>query len=177
VIGVSSLVAYDLFLALVVLERVAELVLSRRHAKLLCVRGAIEYGSSHYPPMVAMHVGLLLGCAIEPVLAERPFIPALGFPMLGAVVIAQAIRWWSIVTLGVCWNTRVIVLPGALRVAHGPYRWMAHPNYTAVVLEGLALPLVHTAWVTAAVFSTLNACILFVRIRTEEMALLTLRTE
>jgi methyltransferase len=80
--------------------------------------------------------------------------------MLVLVVLAQALRWWCIRTLGRRWNTRVIVLPGLPLASSGPYRWLPHPNYVAVVVEGFALPLVHTAWVTAIVFSALNALLL-----------------
>jgi methyltransferase len=91
--------------------------------------------------------------------------------MLTVVVGAQALRWWCIRTLGPQWNTRVIVVPGMPRVTGGPYRWMNHPNYVAVVLEGIALPLVHSAWITALVFTVLNAWVLRVRLIDENRAL------
>ena len=91
--------------------------------------------------------------------------------MLVLVVAAQALRWWCIVSLGPRWNTRVVIVPGLPRVTRGPYRWLAHPNYVAVVVEGFALPLVGSAWVTALCFTTLNAVLLTVRIRTENAAL------
>jgi methyltransferase len=94
--------------------------------------------------------------------------------MLTLVVAAQILRWWCITTLGPQWNTRVIVVPGAQRVVGGPYRWIPHPNYAAVVVEGFALPLVHTAWLTAAVFTTLNALLLRTRLRVENAALASL---
>jgi methyltransferase len=87
------------------------------------------------------------------------------------VLLSQGLRWWCIAVLGRQWNTRVIVVPGLRLVAGGPYRWMRHPNYVAVVAEGIALPLVHTAWVTAVVFTVLNIPLLAVRIRAEEAAL------
>ena len=59
-------------------------------------------------------------------------------------------------------------------VTGGPYRWVRHPNYVAVVLEGIALPLVHSAWITSLVFTVLNAGLLTVRIRAEDAALATL---
>lgn len=172
----SSLGAYYVLLGGVVIERLAELVLSKRHADELFSRGALERGFAHYPFMVALHTAFLAGCALEPRIFERPFIPALGYTMLVVALAMQAMRWWAISTLGVFWNTRVIVLPGAQRVARGPYRWIRHPNYVAVVIEGIALPLVHTAWLTALVFTVLNAALLFVRIRTEEDALSLLKT-
>jgi methyltransferase len=94
--------------------------------------------------------------------------------MLGLVTIGQALRWWCIRTLGPHWNTRVIVVPGTTPVRRGPYRLLRHPNYLAVVIEGAALPLVHTAWITALAFTMLNAGMLTVRIRLENRALATI---
>jgi methyltransferase len=95
--------------------------------------------------------------------------------MLAVVLAAQGLRWWCIATLGHQWNARVVVVPGAERVSRGPYRLMPHPNYLAVVVEGVALPLVHTAWITALVFTALNAAVLRTRIRVENAALVRLR--
>jgi methyltransferase len=120
---------------------------------------------------VALHVALLVGCWLEPTLAHRPFLPALAWPMLVVVLLANALRWWCIATLGPRWSTRVIVLPGVPLVTSGPYRWFAHPNYVAVVLEGAALPLAGSAWFTAGAFTVLNAVLLTVRIRCETRAL------
>jgi methyltransferase len=119
--------------------------------------------------MVVLHTGLLVACLIEA--AHRSFIPALGWPMIAVVVLAQALRWWCIAVLGPRWNTRVIVVPGLPLVERGPYRWLRHPNYVAVVLEGIALPLVHSAWITAVVFTVVNAGLLRVRISSENAAL------
>jgi methyltransferase len=121
--------------------------------------------------MVVLHTGLLVGAVAEVWLLDRPFLPALGWTMFVLVVASQALRWWCIRTLGRQWNTRVIVVPAMPLVSRGPYRLLRHPNYVAVVVEGLALPLVHSAWLTAAVFTVLNAALLRVRIRVEETAL------
>ncbi|MCP3822741.1 isoprenylcysteine carboxyl methyltransferase family protein [Streptomyces sp. A3M-1-3] len=158
-------------------ERVAELVVALRNARWSLARGGTEAGRGHYPAMVALHTALLAGCLAEVWLAGRPFLPVLGWTMLAVVVAAQALRWWCIRTLGRQWNTRVIVVPGLPLVAGGPYRWVRHPNYVAVVAEGLALPLVHGAWVTAAVFTALNAALMVVRIRCEEAALATMTAQ
>jgi methyltransferase len=162
---------YTLLVALVALERLAELVVARRNEKWSAARGAVEVGAGHYPVMVVLHTGLLVGALLEAALADRPFVPALGWPMLVLVIAAQALRWWCIATLGRQWNTRILVVPGLGRVTGGPYRLLPHPNYVAVVVEGLALPLVHTAWVTAVVFTGLNAVLLRVRISAEDAAL------
>jgi methyltransferase len=141
-------------------ERIAELVVSSRNARWSFAHGGVEYGRRHFPPMVALHTGLLLACLAEVWLLDRPFLPWLGWPMLALVVASQGLRWWCITTLGPRWNTRVIVVPGLPLVDRGPYRWLRHPNYVAVVVEGFALPLVHTAWITAIAFTVLNAVLL-----------------
>jgi len=164
---------YVVLILAVAAERVAELVVSKRNLAWARERTGREYGFGHYPFVVVLHVGLLLGCLVEVASQERPFIPALGIPMLALVALAQGLRWWCITALGPRWNTRIIVVPGLPLVDRGPYRyrWLRHPNYVAVVLEGIALPLVHTAWVTAAVFTVLNAGWLWVRVRCENAAL------
>lgn len=162
---------YTVLVLAVAAERLAELVVARRNTRWSLARGGVESGREHYPAMVALHTALLAGCLAEVHLADRPFPPVLGWVMVAAVVAAQALRWWCIRSLGPRWNTRVIVVPGLPRVTGGPYRWLTHPNYVAVAAEGLALPLVHGAWVTALVFTALNAVLMVVRIRCEDGAL------
>jgi methyltransferase len=164
-------VAYTVLVLLVAAERLAELVTARRNAAWSRRRSGTEYGRGHYPVMVALHTGLLAGCLAEVWLAHRPFVPALGWPMLALAAGAQALRWWCVATLGPRWNTRVIVVPGLALVGAGPYRFFGHPNYVAVVVEGCALPLVHGAWLTAAAFTLLNLPLLAVRVRCENAAL------
>ena len=142
------------------LERIAELIVSTRNAKWSFARGGVEHGRRHFGPMVALHVGLLLACLAEVWIGGRPFIPWLGWPMLVLVFASQGLRWWCIAVLGPRWNTRVIVVPGLPLVDRGPYRWFTHPNYVAVVVEGIALPLVYTGWITALTFTVLNAVLL-----------------
>ncbi|WP_432571850.1 isoprenylcysteine carboxyl methyltransferase family protein [Kineococcus sp. SYSU DK005] len=156
----SAGLLYALLVLATGVERLAELVVSTRNARWSFERGGVETGRGHFGPMVVLHTGLLLACLAEALLADRPFLPALGWPMLALVVLSQALRWWCIASLGPRWNTRVIVVPGMPPVVRGPYRWLKHPNYLVVVLEGVALPLVHTCWVTAVVFTVLNAVLL-----------------
>lgn len=166
------LTLYLVVVGLTAVERLAELVVSTRHARWSFARGGVESGRGHFPAMVALHTGLLVACVVEVLVADRPFLPWLGWPALVLVVASQTLRWWCIGTLGERWNTRVIVVPGLPLVDRGPYRWLRHPNYVAVVVEGLALPLVHTAWVTAVAFTVLNAVLLLrFRIPAEERAL------
>ncbi|MGV8885772.1 MAG: isoprenylcysteine carboxyl methyltransferase family protein [Microbacteriaceae bacterium] len=156
-------------------ERLYELVISRRNAALAFARGGIEYGQRHFPWMVVLHTGLLVAAIAEVWLLDRPFIPGLGWPMLVIALLCQLGRYWVIWALGAQWNTRVIIVPGAGRIERrGPYqfRWLPHPNYVIVAIEGIALPLVHTAWITAIAFTVLNAVLLLgFRIPTENRAL------
>ncbi|MEU8569866.1 isoprenylcysteine carboxyl methyltransferase family protein [Streptomyces pathocidini] len=165
------MVWYTVLVLAVAAERAAELVVARRNARWSLARGGTESGRGHYPVMVALHTGLLAGCLAEVWLADRPFVPAVGWTMLTVVAAAQALRWWCVHTLGRQWNTRVIVVPGLPLASGGPYRWLRHPNYVAVAAEGTALPLVHGAWVTAVAFTLCNTVLLTTRIRVEETAL------
>ncbi|HEU4540562.1 MAG TPA: isoprenylcysteine carboxyl methyltransferase family protein [Jiangellaceae bacterium] len=168
------MIAYIVLVAAVAGERVAELVVSKRHAAWAFARGGVEYGTSHYPAMVVVHAALLVSCVVEVAVADRPFVPWLGWPMLAVVAATEALRWWCVTSLGKQWNTRVIVVPDLPLVRRGPYRWLRHPNYLVVTVEVAALPLVHTAWVTAVVFSVANAVLLLgFRIPVEERALAT----
>jgi methyltransferase len=160
---------YVALIVVVAAERLAELVVSRRNLAWARMRGGREVGFGHYPFMVVLHTGLLLACLGEA--AHRAFIPALGWSMFAVVVLAQGLRWWCISILGPRWNTRIVVIPGLPLVGRGPYRWLHHPNYVAVAAEGIALPLVHTAWITAACFTVANAGLLRVRISSENAAL------
>ena len=163
---------YLLLLAGTVVERFAELAVSARNARWAFARGGVESGRGHFPPMVALHTALLLACALEPLLAGRPFLAALAVPAAVLALASQALRWWCIRTLGSRWNTRIVVVPGLPLVRSGPYRLLPHPNYVAVVLEGVVLPLVASAWATALLFTVLNAVLLLrFRIPAEERAL------
>ena len=124
--------------------------------------------------MVVLHTGLLVGALVE-AWVRRPEVPAwLAWSMTLLVLASQALRWWCIGTLGRRWNTRVIVVPGLAPVTGGPYRWKRHPNYVAVVVEGVALPMVHASWITAVAFTVLNVGLLSVRIKVEDEALASL---
>jgi methyltransferase len=168
---VSGEVLFTALVLAVALERVAELAVSRRNAAWSIARGGVESGRGHYPLMVVLHTGLLAGALVEVWVRRPDAVPVLAWTMLLLVAASQALRWWCIATLGRQWNTRVIVVPGAPRVTGGPYRWLPHPNYVAVAVEGLALPLTYSAWITAVVFTVLNGFLLATRMRTENAAL------
>ena len=167
--------AYGLYLVLLAataVERFIELGVSVRNARWAFAQGGSESGRGHFPPMVALHTALIAACALEPLLAGRAFLLGLAVPALVLALASQALRWWCIRTLGRRWNTRIVVVPGLPLVRRGPYRLLPHPNYVAVVVEGIALPLIGSAWVTAAVFTLLDAILLLgFRIPAEERAL------
>ncbi|MGB0678316.1 MAG: isoprenylcysteine carboxyl methyltransferase family protein [Polyangiales bacterium] len=168
----TSRLCFTLLVGLVACERLWELYLSRRHGAWARARGGQEFGREHYPWMVLLHTGLLVGMLAEVWLIQRTAPPlALAAAALALSVVAMALRYWCIASLGPRWNTRVVCVPGLPLVHKGPYRWLSHPNYVAVVLEGIALPMVHGAWRTAVCFTLLNAWLLTVRIRVESAAL------
>ena len=165
---------FTVLVGLVAVERLAEMVVSQRNAAWSMARGGRETGRGHYPVMVALHTGFLAAMLLEAWLL-RPDVPAsLAVSMVVVVLAAQAVRWWCIATLGRRWNTRVIVVPGMPPVRSGPYRLLRHPNYVVVVVEGVALPLVHACWLTAVGFTLANAALLAVRLRAENAALASL---
>lgn len=158
-------------LGLVVLERGVELLVSTRNARRALAQGGVEVGRGHHRALVAFHAAFLLSCAVEPWLLPRPWPRAATLIAGGAVVAAQALRWWAVASLGPRWSTRILVLPGAPPVVGGPYRFLRHPNYLAVTVELAALPLALGAVFTAALASLGNAALLSVRIPAEERAL------
>ena len=170
-----ALSAYLGFLLLIGVERTVELLLSRRNARIAFSRGGVESGADHFRWMTVLHALFLPACAVEAYLGAihrgHDWSRQVGWIALTFAVGAQALRWWAIASLGWRWNVRVIVTPGEPPVRRGPYRYIRHPNYIAVMLEMLAVPLVHGAWLTALVFSLLNAWVLRLRIRDEERAL------
>ena len=155
-------------LGLVTLQRVGELVLSRRNTERLLAQGAREAASGHYPLIVALHAAWLVGLWYLAV-----WQPGVGvsWAWLAVFVMLQGLRAWVIATLGPRWTTRIIVLPGAPLVREGPFRFVSHPNYCIVAAEILVLPLCFGLVWYGIVFSVLNALVLWIRIRAEEAAL------
>jgi methyltransferase len=152
-------------LALVTIQRLAELAVARRNTKALLARGAHEVGAGHYPLIVAVHV---LWLAFLWWLAPGQNI---SWPLVAVFVLLQAGRLWVLATLGERWTTRIIVLPNAPLIRSGPFRFLRHPNYVVVTAEIAVLPLAFGLWQVALLFSLLNALALAIRIRAEERAL------
>ncbi|HXV01036.1 MAG TPA: isoprenylcysteine carboxylmethyltransferase family protein [Caulobacteraceae bacterium] len=152
-------------LGLVTAQRLAELVIARRHTRALLARGAHEVGAGHYPLIVGLHALWLAG--LWALAWDRPVQPV----WLGLFLILQALRLWVLTSLGERWTTRIIVVPGAPLITAGPYRFVSHPNYIVVVGEIAVLPLAFGLVWYAAAFSLLNAAVLAIRIRAETRAL------
>jgi methyltransferase len=155
----------EIILALVTLQRAAELVAARRNTRRLMARGAVELASRHYPFIVAVHAGWLVSLWVFG--RDQP----VNTIALAAYLVLQGLRGWIFWTLGARWTTRIIVLAGERLVSSGPYRYLSHPNYAVVTGEIAVLPLVlHLPWI-AAIFTILNAGVLAIRIRAENHAL------
>ena len=152
--------------ALVALERLAELWHARRNTRALLEGGGIEVGRGHYPFMVALHTAWLLAIPLT-----VPSEADVSVPLLIVFAILQGLRLWVLLSLGRYWTTRVITVPGAPLVRRGPYRFLRHPNYVVVAAEIAVLPLAFGAWAVAAVFSALNAALLAWRISLEDQVL------
>lgn len=161
----------DLFavvvLALVTLQRLAELIYARSNEARLLSIGGVEYGASHYPLIVALHAAWLIGLWL--LATSRP--PHLGW--LALFLVLQGLRVWVLATLGPRWTTRIVVLPGKEPIRSGPYRFLSHPNYAIVAAEIFVLPMAFGLTAFALIFSVLNAAVLAVRIRAENDALAT----
>ncbi len=161
---------FVLAVTLVAAQRLLELVLARRNERRARARGAVERGRGHYPFIVALHTLWLVSTLVEGIL-RGPELPVLWPVPLALFLLVQPLRYWALFSLGESWNTKILVVPGAKPVRRGPYRYLNHPNYVVVVVEILAFPLIFGAWVTALVFTVLNAAVLYVRIREENRAL------
>ncbi|HEX5633710.1 MAG TPA: isoprenylcysteine carboxylmethyltransferase family protein, partial [Gemmatimonadales bacterium] len=164
--------AYLAVVTAVALLRFAELAISARHRRALAAGGATAVHEPHFKWMALLHTAILAGAALEVVALHRPFLPALAAPALGLLIAATWTRWWVIQTLGQHWNVGVMDSTRQGVVDAGPYRWVRHPNYTAVFVELLALPLVHTAWITAVLGSLAHVFVLRARVAAEDRVLL-----
>jgi methyltransferase len=162
---------YFVLLAALMAERAFELWLSTRNARRAFARGGIECGCGQYRIMVVFHTFFIIACGIESALRNPSSPAALSSLALPGEAAAQALRYWSIATLGERWNTRVIIIPNTTPITSGPYRYIRHPNYVAVALEMVCVPLIRGLVITAAVFSAANLLVLAGRIRLEEQAL------
>ena len=156
--------------AFFLLQRLGELVFAERNRRRALRRGGQEWGGRHYPVIVAVHSLFYVSLFLEWRYQSQGW-NSLWPAWLGLLAAAQALRLWTIRSLGRCWNTRIIVVPGEKLVAQGPYRFIRHPNYLVVIIEMFTIPTLCGAYITAVIFSLANALILARRIPEEEQAL------
>jgi methyltransferase len=164
--------AYLVLLLLAGAGRLLELRISRRNQRELGKQGVQKIHEPHFPWMVFVHVAVLVGAALEVTLLHRPLIAALAIPMGALFLLANVLRWWVIRTLAGHWNVQVMASSGVGVVSSGPYRWVRHPNYVAVVVEIFSLPMIYTAWITALAGTIADLEILRRRIGVEDRVLL-----
>lgn len=166
-----SVIAYLALLLLVALLRIVELQISRRHQREMVAHGAAKVSDPRFRWMVLLHTGVLVGAAVEVVFLHRPFIPVLAALCFVIFLAANVVRWWVIRTLGEHWNVQIMNSTGLGVITTGPFRYVRHPNYAAVFVEMLVLPLIHTAWITAIAGSLAHIVVLSQRLSTEERVL------
>jgi methyltransferase len=162
---------FTVIVIVLAVQRLLELRLSRRHEARILAQGGREHASGHFGVMKAVHTGWFAAMLIEVFRIDRPFIPWLAAVAFIVFLMGQGLRYAAILTLGWRWSVRIMTLPGTPPVTQGIYRYVRHPNYLGVMLEIAAVPLLHTAYLTAICFTVANAALLFVRIRAEEQAL------
>jgi len=166
-----SVIAFLALLVAVAAMRLVELRISKQHQREMLGRGAAKVDEPRFRWMVALHTLVLIGAALEVVFLHRPFIPLLAAVMFVIFLAANAVRWWVIRTLGEHWNVQVVDSTRLGVVTSGPFRFVRHPNYAAVFAEMMALPLIHTAWITALVGTVAHIVVLSQRLSTEERML------
>ncbi len=163
-----SVIAYLILLLLVALGRLAELQISARNQRRMAEKGVVKVSEPRYPWMVTLHLSVLLSAGLEVVFLHRPLVPALAAASFAVFVFANFLRWWVIRTLASHWNVQVMASTSLGVITSGPYKWIRHPNYLAVFLELLAIPLIHTAWITAIWGTLAHVAVLRWRINVEE---------
>jgi methyltransferase len=167
-----SVVGFLALLVAVTLLRGVELLISRRNQHRLEAFGVRRARERHFHWMVLLHAGVIGGAALEVLWLHRPFIPVLAVPMGMLFVLANVLRWWVIRTLGTHWNVQIMDSVSLGVITSGPFRFVRHPNYAAVFVELMALPLIHTAWLTALAGAAGHAWVLSRRLAVEEAVLL-----
>jgi methyltransferase len=168
----TSVIAYIVFLVLVGALRLGEVKLSARNQQRMAQAGVKKVADPAFRWMVIFHVGVLISAGLEVPLLHRPLIPALAIGAGLVYVSANLIRWWVIRTMAGHWNVQVMASTSLGVVTTGPYKWVRHPNYLAVLLELISLPLIHTAWITAIWGTVAHILVLRGRISVEEKVLM-----
>ena len=166
-----NVIAYLGLLFVVALLRLYELQISRRHQREMEQHGATKVHDPRFRWMVLVHVCVLTGAAVEVIFLHRPFYRVFAVVCFAFFFGANVVRWWVIRTLGEHWNVQVMNSTGMGIITTGPFRYVRHPNYAAVFVEMLALPLIHCAWITAVAGTLAHVIVLSQRLSTEERVL------
>ncbi|HZX14117.1 MAG TPA: isoprenylcysteine carboxylmethyltransferase family protein [Thermodesulfobacteriota bacterium] len=164
------MIAFWLFLLFVILQRLTELLIAKRNERILKAQGGIEFDKNGYRVIVIMHVAFFVSLICEKVFLSR-MLNSYWIIFAALFGVAQFLRYWAIKSLGVYWNTKILVLPTHKLVNTGPYKYLRHPNYIAVVIEFAVIPLIFSCYLTAFVFSLINLILLRRRIKIEESAI------
>jgi methyltransferase len=164
------MIFFWIFFAFLVSQRFLELRLAKRNERILKSKGALEFDRDGYRYIVATHVAFFISLVIEKFFLQRG-LNKYWVVFFVIFVIAQILRYWAISSLGIYWNTRVLVVPGSQRMTKGPYRCLKHPNYIAVIMELSVIPLIFSCYLTSIIFSTVNFILIRRRIGIEEYAL------
>ncbi|MGH7889117.1 MAG: isoprenylcysteine carboxyl methyltransferase family protein [Thermodesulfobacteriota bacterium] len=162
--------AFSIFLLFVILQRIVELSIAKRNERIVRSKGAVEFDKNGYKFIVVMHFAFFISLILEKVFLERSSNSLWVFFVI-LFVLAQLLRYWAISSLGVYWNTRVLVVPNSKLVSSGPYKYLRHPNYVSVMTEIAVIPLIFSCYITAALFSGINLILLRRRVKIEEEAL------
>src|SRR3989337_2019151 len=164
------MIAFWLFLLFVILQRLTELLIAKRNERILKAQGGIEFDKNGYRVIVIMHVVFFVSLICEKVFLSR-MLNSYWIIVAALFGVAQFLRYWAIKSLGVYWNTKILVLPNHQLINRGPYKYLRHPNYIAVIVEIAVIPLLFSCYITAIVVSVINLLLLNRRVRIEEMVL------
>lgn len=165
-------IIYPSFVLFILVESLVEAAISRKNSSALIARGAIDIAPYLLPLMVLLYVFQFAGSVFEYYKASREVSLTWLLTFGSLVLAAKALKFWAISALGSFWTMKVLIVPGSQTVTSGPYRWIRHPNYIAVVTESVALPLMGKAYITAICVTVVFSCLLYLRIRAEERALM-----
>ncbi|MEQ9362735.1 MAG: isoprenylcysteine carboxylmethyltransferase family protein [Leptospirales bacterium] len=158
-----------------IVQRLLELRHSKKNEAAMLAGGGREHSPGHFQFMKLVHTLWFAAMIAEVLLLDRLLESRLDWTLataaFAATLAGQSLRYAAIRTLGERWSVRIITVPDSPAVAGGIYRYIRHPNYLGVILEIAAVPLIHGAYITAIVFTILNAVVLWIRIGAEERAL------
>lgn len=164
------MIFFWIFLAILVSQRLLELLLARRNEQIIRSKGALEFDRGGYKFIVAMHVAFFISLVIENFLLQRE-LNRFWVLFISILLIAEALRYWAISSLGIYWNTKILIIPNSCLITKGPYKYLKHPNYMAVIIEIAVIPLIFSCYLTSMIFSIINFVLVLRRIEIEENAL------